>query len=146
MKLRSETKTKNSKMIGNKRHAKPPKWPTQKDWNEMDLTTKTKRPKRPKWQTKKIDKNKWMPRGVRLQLSYSSHLDYDLLLICLTGVISLLPSAWREASRKPYWEKKINKKLTYIDVVNEYRYLFFLLLMLWYSIWPAFRPKNYKKN
>ena len=40
--------------------------------------------------------------------------------------------------------KKINKKLTYIDVVNEYRYLFFLLLMLWYSIW--FRPKNYKKK
>ena len=41
------------------------------------------------------------------------------------------------------FEKNINTKVTYINVVNECRYLFLPLLTLWYSIWLAFRPENY---
>ena len=39
---------------------------------------------------KKIEKIKWMPKGVRRQSSYSSRLDYGLLLIYLTGKFSYL--------------------------------------------------------
>ena len=85
-----------------------------------------------------------MPKSVRRQSSYSSRLDYGLLLIYLTGKFSYLSInislAW--GVEETMSKKKITKKLTYIDVVIECRYLFLPLLKFWYSIWLAFRPET----
>ena len=87
--------------------------------------------------TKKKSEIKITPRG---------HLNYVLLLIYLMGKFSYLYIYYHQLDvrrRGNLFEKNINTKVTYINVVNECRYLFLPLLTLWYSIWLAFRPENY---
>ena len=78
-----------------------------------------------------------MPSGVRCQSSYSSCLDYGLLLIYLTGKFSYLLTAIGLASGGEgtlVKKKTINKRVTDIDVVNEYRNLFLSLLSVYASV------------
>ena len=78
-----------------------------------------------------------MPSGVRCQSSYSSCLDYGLLLIYLTGKFSYLLIAIGLASGGEgtlVKKKTINKRVTDIDVVNEYRNLFLSLLSVYASV------------
>ena len=78
-----------------------------------------------------------MPSGVRCQSSYSPCLDYGLLLIYLTGKFSYLLIAIGLASGGEgtlVKKKTINKRVTDIDVVNEYRNLFLSLLSVYASV------------
>ena len=77
-----------------------------------------------------------MPSGVRCQSSHSSCLDYGLLLIYLTRKFSYLLSAIGLALgfEGTLIKKKHNKRITDIDVVNEYRNLFLPLLSVYASV------------
>ena len=110
--------------------------------------TKTKRLKRNEPndsnEKTKIDQNSTQKKS-EIKITPRGHLNYVLPLIYLMGKFSYLyitiSLTWDV--ERTFLKKKINTKVTYINVVNEYHYLFLPLLTLWYSIWLAFRPENY---
>ena len=88
-----------------------------------------------------------MPSGVRCQSSYSSCLDYGLLLIYLTGKFSYLLIAIGLAlggEGTLIKEKTVNKRVTDIDVVNEYRNLFLPLLSVYASVFNEAGVPNWR--
>ena len=123
---------KHPKQENKTKQAKPPKWSKQNDRNETNLTTKTKRPKRSKKYTKNNGVNPGKMNGCHAGVSRHflsfrlwpiPDLPHGKIQWSLAIAIGLVLCGDGTSIKK----KTINKRVSDIDVVTEYRYLLSLL-------------------